>query len=529
MKVDIIEEAGHEWALYGMALSYKDRKLNPEDWWTSQRAKAEKRAVILAGKDGGHNKFLESICVWLDIEAPRAWWSEMDTYRVGTTKQSECFSEDTEVLTDRGWMKFADVPDDAKFATLNTKLNTIEYQPSINRFNEFYEGEMIHFKNRKVDMLVTPNHRVLCATSPSNAAKFSLAGDLKGRILIPKTGALKGGSEPENFIIPALSSNWNTGSRDCTISWPEKKVKMSDWLWFLGFWIAEGSTSKDKRNYNVTLVQNEDSPATKMVDENLAALGFYAHRQVVNVSKTGVRRLRWTISNKQLFEHLVNIGDTYTKHIPEYVFSLSARLQAEMFKGMFAGDGTKLSGVYATASKQLADDTQRLLRNTGVTANIYFRKDARSRVGGIYTVNQQESSHHYIPESDRSKVQYSGRIVCAEVENGTLYVRRNGRAIWSGNSTMHTLSKRPPERDDFEEGTDDYQIQGFIVLWEQVKSDIHRLKMNLPEGFLQRRVVCTNYKVLRNIIGQREGHRLKLWQTFIDEVLAQAEHPEYLK
>ena len=185
MKVDIIEEAGHEWALYGMALSYKDRKQNPEDWWPSQRAKAEKRAVILAGKDGGHNKFLESICVWLDIEAPRAWWSEMDTYRVGTTKQSE--------------------------------------------------------------------------------------------------------------------------------------------------------------------------------------------------------------------------------------------------------------------------------------------------------------------------------------------------------STMHTLSKRPPERDDFEEGTDDYQIQGFIVLWEQVKSDIHRLKMNLPEGFLQRRVICTNYKVLRNIIGQREGHRLKLWQTFIDEVLAQAEHPEYLK
>ena len=185
MKVDIIEEAGHEWALYGMALSYKDRKLNPEDWWPSQRAKAEKRAAILASKDGGHNKFLESICVWLDIEAPRAWWSEMDTYRVGTTKQSE--------------------------------------------------------------------------------------------------------------------------------------------------------------------------------------------------------------------------------------------------------------------------------------------------------------------------------------------------------STMHTLSKRPPERDDFEEGTDDYQIQGFIVLWEQVKSDIHRLKMNLPEGFLQRRVICTNYKVLRNIIGQREGHRLKLWQTFIDEVLVQAEHPEYLK
>ena len=28
---------------------------------------------------------------------------------------------------------------------------------------------------------------------------------------------------------------------------------------------------------------------------------------------------------------------------------------------------------------------------------------------------------------------------------------------------------------------------------------------------------------------EEAGHRLKLWQTFIDKVLAQAEHPEYLK
>lgn len=185
MNITVLGEAGLEWALYGMALSFKDRKLDPETWWPAQRDKAFKRAAILAHKQGGHNKFLESVVVWLDIEAPRAWWSEMDTYRVGTTKQSE--------------------------------------------------------------------------------------------------------------------------------------------------------------------------------------------------------------------------------------------------------------------------------------------------------------------------------------------------------STMHTLAKRPPEHSDFQEGTDDYQIQGFIVLWEEIKSDIHRLKMNLPEGFLQRRVICTNYKVLQNILWQRDGHRLKLWQQFEDAILAGVEHPEYLK
>lgn len=94
---------------------------------------------------------------------------------------------------------------------------------------------------------------------------------------------------------------------------------------------------------------------------------------------------------------------------------------------------------------------------------------------------------------------------------------------------MHTLSKRPPEKCDFEEGTDDYQIHGFIVLWEEVKSDVTRLKMNLPEGFLQRRVICTNYKVLRNIVWQRSGHRLKQWDVFNIELLSQIKHPEFIK
>ena len=31
------------------------------------------------------------------------------------------------------------------------------------------------------------------------------------------------------------------------------------------------------------------------------------------------------------------------------------------------------------------------------------------------------------------------------------------------------------------------------------------------------------------IIAQREGHRLKWWGIFIDEVLSQVQHPEYLK
>jgi len=43
----------------------------------------------LCFKGDGHNKFLESIMLWLDVIAPRYWWQQFDTYRVGVTKQSQ--------------------------------------------------------------------------------------------------------------------------------------------------------------------------------------------------------------------------------------------------------------------------------------------------------------------------------------------------------------------------------------------------------------------------------------------------------
>ena len=77
MKVKILNEAGLDEALLGMSLSYE-----------SAIDKMYSRAITLSPKDLGHNKFLESIILWLDITAPRYWWSQADTYRVGVTKQS---------------------------------------------------------------------------------------------------------------------------------------------------------------------------------------------------------------------------------------------------------------------------------------------------------------------------------------------------------------------------------------------------------------------------------------------------------
>lgn len=89
MEVTVLHEAGYEQALMGMAASYKDTSLNLAQWWTPEaKAKAEKRAPKLAHKDGGHNKFLEHIELWVWVRASRNFWSQADTYRLAS-KQSE--------------------------------------------------------------------------------------------------------------------------------------------------------------------------------------------------------------------------------------------------------------------------------------------------------------------------------------------------------------------------------------------------------------------------------------------------------
>lgn len=75
--IKLLSEAGYEAAMHGLSLSYNQP--------------IEKMPVVAAKlirKGGSHAKFLESMVVWFLIKAPRYWWQQFDTYRVGVTKQS---------------------------------------------------------------------------------------------------------------------------------------------------------------------------------------------------------------------------------------------------------------------------------------------------------------------------------------------------------------------------------------------------------------------------------------------------------
>jgi thymidylate synthase ThyX len=78
LKIKLLRESGYEEALLGLSLNKNQPIEN-----------MPKVLDRLSQYDSGHNKALEQIFLWLDITAPRYWWSEFDTYRTGVSKQSE--------------------------------------------------------------------------------------------------------------------------------------------------------------------------------------------------------------------------------------------------------------------------------------------------------------------------------------------------------------------------------------------------------------------------------------------------------
>jgi len=89
MKAIKISEHGHREALIGMALSYYHEGEDLERWLgTRDLRKLAKTGAALIRKGPDHGKWIRAISTWWLITAPRFWWSEADTYKVGTVALS---------------------------------------------------------------------------------------------------------------------------------------------------------------------------------------------------------------------------------------------------------------------------------------------------------------------------------------------------------------------------------------------------------------------------------------------------------
>ena len=91
MEIRLMRMEGLPEALFGIGLSYglTSEYEGWEDVPFDRRMKLQEIASKLCKAGAGEDKFLRQVVCWWDVRAPRYWWAEADTFKVGTVAQSE--------------------------------------------------------------------------------------------------------------------------------------------------------------------------------------------------------------------------------------------------------------------------------------------------------------------------------------------------------------------------------------------------------------------------------------------------------
>lgn len=353
-----------------------------------------------------------------------------------------CLTPDHEVLTESGWKFISDVFDGELVASCSLD-RSIEYKKA-SPVSFDYEGEMLGIKNDCITTLMTPNHRVMVEKQLPNELKtpgnifsgwrFKDASDVYGKtIYIPRVGKHIG--EEVDYCYLSGVDGRGIGSNANTV----ERVKMDDWLVFLGWYFSEGSSFE---TVNKNAVIGRGSPITSIrqtKEENKPEIRKMLDKTGFKWSET--KDGQFKIFSRQLYENLKEFGKgAKEKHIPRWLFKLSVR-QIKLFLDAFVkGDGyVNPSGAIqiGLCNKGLIDDLQELYFLCGFPAySSHFVTKSGFDVYSLYVISCNRSNTSVcVRKSNWFKENYKGKVHCLLVEdNHNFLVRHNGHIFWTGNS-----------------------------------------------------------------------------------------------
>lgn len=358
---------------------------------------------------------------------------------VVTNPPFSCYSSDTEVKTNHGWKLFKNVDIDSDLIlSLNPITSEVEYVKAKEKLIRPVQGELYHYHNRSMDLLVTDNHNMPVWNKEFQFCRFVRADELKPSHCLKLRGFHYTGEEGsgKTFTIPSVVQKERYSRREVMV--PEKVIRLEDWLEFLGFWLADGywrdgKNTQGNPRYTVGIKQREENE--EYVMDLFHRIGFDAK---VHRNKTGNHN--YEVYSKQLWTALQPYGKAKDKYIPDCLLELEKTYLERLLHGYEMGDGQCKPGyiMYSSASKRLIENLQELaLKVYGVLGQIRLQ-EIKAR-GNIYPcwymrICTSETPHLVAKYGKPERVPYDDNVYCLTLEkNHIMLVRRNDRAAWSGN------------------------------------------------------------------------------------------------
>uniref|UniRef100_A0A6C0CZ54 DNA-directed RNA polymerase n=1 Tax=viral metagenome TaxID=1070528 RepID=A0A6C0CZ54_9ZZZZ len=335
----------------------------------------------------------------------------------------------TFVLTLKGWKTASELNMDDQIATLKDGCLAYEKPISIMLYPD-YEESMYYIQNQDVDLAVTGNHRMWVSLYNKNSwlpYDFSRADEIVGKSVKYKTNAIWEKIDYQ-FILPAIESI------------KEKSMDMNSWLTFLGIWYTKSS----KSSYNDIEINIYKRTVKDILTTVLNILGY-------NYIITKDEKL--ILDDYQLHQYIQTLSIT---ELPEWVFTLSKYQVRILINGMLlSSDNQTNCELYYTSSVKLADQFQQLCLHAGWSSIISIYT---TQINGIDILRINVNKKKLNPTVNRDQINTQTEqfiqnekcpVFCLQVPSEVFYVRRNGKAVWTGNSRAQghvtTLTHQPLE------------------------------------------------------------------------------------
>lgn len=411
-----------------------------------------------------------------------------------------CFSGDTEVLTYDGIKNIKDIKIGDKVYSINPTTLETEIRAVEKTYEYPYSGKMIRLNTKRVDFLVTPNHKFLLQKrSSTKLFDFIEAGNLQNydAWVFPTIKPLKGECPEyinlwsyleEDDIIIKIKDNNEEYVKKSEILNPEiyeienncklfvknslkhnsyimnYKYKTSDFLNLMGWFISEGSYQKTNDN-SFCIVLHQSSEVNS---ENFNSIVKLLNNMNI-ICRFDNSQIRF--SSKLIYNYLrKNSGNnSFDKHIPENLFNLDYSLLQNLFESLMLGDGNGYMlkdgefvlndkdqmRRYSTVSKQLRDDFLRLCFILGIKTR-YDRDEFDVKTYDktfpnagycyrIYLYKENSPSHIFRKKKDISEEIFNDKVYCITVkDNHTIYAGRNGKFEFSGQSLYGKFIQNVP-------------------------------------------------------------------------------------
>ena len=313
----------------------------------------------------------------------------------------ECFSGDTEILTENGFIRFDELKDQ-KVAQYRTPDGAITFVDPIRKIKKMPTSRMINFRSDKGgDFLITEKHNMLFKK--------------KDKFLKSTLAELDSNSQ-------MISAGLGVGKDDVLTDVERISIAYQ----------ADGSNhyfSKDGIQ-TMSFTFSKERKVTEF--KNLV------ERMGLDIHETPIRKSKDNVKESRRF--LVKIKRKMNKSIVDLfdISNISSRKAADIIEYMNIWDGhvaTDNVYLYTSTSKKDADTYQSIACLAGFQTNMVEVEDKRKNsYSKVYRLFINKSKYGLKSKSFKKEyVEYSDYVYCVEVPDGNIVVRRGGNTLVTGN------------------------------------------------------------------------------------------------